>query len=187
MRDLRELEALFGEHPAHDALDAADEAGIDERVEADGHAFVAQLLLDLRLLDLLRARIVDDLDALPLFHVEDDVLPDGAVVVRGVLHLHPEVVQEVRGPQALEVLEDRLLVEGRPHPVARPAGPALDVILVRLRVDDRDVALRRKAQLDVAEQRRRIRGRKLRGGLGGLGRRRRRRLRRLDAADRGRS
>jgi len=31
--------------------------------------------------------VVHDLDALPLFEVVDDVLPDDAVVVRNVLHL----------------------------------------------------------------------------------------------------
>ena len=34
-RDLGELIALLGMHVADDALDLADEAGIDERVEAD--------------------------------------------------------------------------------------------------------------------------------------------------------
>ena len=43
-----------------------------------------QLLVDLRRLDLLRADVVDDLDALPLLHVVDDELADDAVRERVV-------------------------------------------------------------------------------------------------------
>ena len=67
-----------------------------------------------------------------------------------------EVVEEVRRPQALEVLEHAsLLVVRHPHAVRRPAHLGLDVIEVGLRLDDRDVPLGRKRDLDEPDERRR--------------------------------
>ena len=74
-----ELEALLRHHVADDAFDLPDQAGIDERVEADLRVGFLQLLVDLRDLDLLGADVVDDLDALPLLHVVGDDLADHAV------------------------------------------------------------------------------------------------------------
>ena len=52
---------------------------VDERVEADGDVLFLQLLVDLRRLELLAARVVDDLDPLPLLDVVLDQLADDAV------------------------------------------------------------------------------------------------------------
>ncbi len=188
--DAGELVALLREHAADDALDAPDEGRVDERVEPDRHALFAELLFDFRLLDLLGSRVVDDLDALALLHVEAHFLAHHAVVVGNVPHLDPQVVEEVGGPQPLEVLEHDLLgrvVVRHPDAVARPARAGLDVEEIRLGLDDRDIPLRGKLQADRPEQRRRPRGRQdgsRRGLLQPLARRSRRALRRRRAADR---
>ena len=72
--DLGVLIALLGHQAADDALDAPDQPGIDERVETDLEVLFLQLVVDLRLLDLLAALVVDDLDALALLHLVDDAL-----------------------------------------------------------------------------------------------------------------
>ena len=107
--DVRELEALLSQHVPDDPFDLADERGVDEGVEADLCVGVLQLLVDLRDLDLLRADVVDDLDALPLLHVVGDDLADRAVGELVVADVNPQVVEEVRVPQAMEVVLDRLL------------------------------------------------------------------------------
>ena len=53
---LGELVALLGVHVADDAGDAPHQPLIDERIEPDLDALLLQLLVDLRLLDLLRSR-----------------------------------------------------------------------------------------------------------------------------------
>ncbi len=164
VRDLGELVALLRHHVAHDAFDLADQRGIDERVEPDRDAFFLQLVVDLGLLQLLAADVVHDLDALALLHLEDDALADDAVRVVVVDDLDRQVVEEVGRPEPLEVLEQRLLGllgVGRPHVSRRPRDLRLDVIEVRLGVDDRRPALPGKGQLDEADQRRRPGGREL--------------------------
>ena len=83
--------------------------GIDERVGADLQLQLFELLVDLGLFDLLRALVVDDLDALPLLHVVGDHLADHPVR-EGVLALADrQVVEEVRVPEPEKVLANRLL------------------------------------------------------------------------------
>ena len=156
VRDLRELEALLPQHVADDALDLADQPWIDERVEADLRARLLQLLVDLRDLDLLRAHVVDDLDALALLHVVDDELADHAVGEGIVARFDPEVVEEVGVPQPVEVLEDRLLgrlVVRHPDVLGGPALLQLDVVEVGLRLDDRGAALRLEAGAEGEDDR----------------------------------
>ena len=151
--DGRELVALLGQHVAHDALNAANELRIDERVEADLDVLFLQLVVDLGLFHFLRARVVDDLDPLTFLHVVGDVLADHTVRVGHVFHVDPEVVEELRPPQPLEVLEHRLFVVRRPDSLRGTRRSGLDVIEIRLRLDDRLIALRRKCQLDRAHDR----------------------------------
>ena len=152
---LRVLKAFFLHHLAHDRFDLLHEAGIDERVEADLRHHFLQLLVDLRGLELLRTDVVDDLHALPLLHVVSDHLADDAVRERVVGDLNPEVVQEVRVPQAPEVFADRVLgrvVVRHPHAFRGPALLQLDVIEVRFRVDDRRTALSFEARGDEVDE-----------------------------------
>src|SRR4029453_6415166 len=100
--DLGILIALFGHQAADDALDAPDQPGIDERVETNLEALFLQLLVDLRLLHLLAALVVDDLDALALLHLVDDALPDHAVGIGICDGLDRQILEKVRGPEALE-------------------------------------------------------------------------------------
>ena len=155
-RDFGELEALLTQHVADDAGDLADQAGIDEGVEADLGVGVLQLLVDLRRLDLLGADVVDDLDALPLLHVVGHDLADRAVGELVVADVDEQVIEEVRVPQPVEVLEDDLLavvVPGNPHALRRQAGLQLDVIEVGLGLDDRGVALGLEARRDEQDHR----------------------------------
>ena len=127
----------------------------------DGVLFL-QLLVDLRHFDLLGADVVDDLDALPLLHVVGDELADHAVGEGVVLDVDPEVVEEVRVPQTMEVVEDGLLariVVRDPDALGRPARFQLDVIQVGLRVDERRAALRLEAGRDQVDDRARTGGR----------------------------
>ena len=126
--DLGELVALLGHQAAQDAFDAADGALIEERVEAQRDARLLHLLVDLGAVDLVGWHVVDDLDARALFHVEDDVLAQHAVVVAAIEDLDAEVVEEVGRPQPLEVLEQRPLgffVERRPDAVATDGSTAV--------------------------------------------------------------
>ena len=175
--DLRVLVALLRVELPHDAGHPLDLARIDERVEADDDVLLAQLLLDLRDLDLLRADVVDDLDPLPLLHVVDDVLADDAVVVRRVGHLNPQVVEEVGLPQPVEVLEHVLLVVRHPAALRRHARPRVDVVQVGLRVDHRLVD-GVELELDEPHERPRV-GRRQGRRLGRLGLGRARRVGRL--------
>ena len=175
------LVALGRHEAAHDAFDLPDLSRIDERVETDEDVLFLQLLLDLGLIQLLAAGVVDDLDPLPLLQLVEDALAHHAVVVGGVEHFDGQVVEEVGGPQPLEVLEQAglgLLVVRHPHAVRGPADLGLDVIEVGPRLDHRDVALRGKRDLDEPDQRRRPGRRQPRRGDRRLGRRRlgRRRL-----------
>src|SRR4029453_15142716 len=99
--DLGILIALFGHQAADDTLDAPDQPGIDERVETNLEALFLQLVVDLRLLHLLAALVVDDLDALSLLHLVDDALPDHAVRIGIVNDLARELLEEVRSPKTL--------------------------------------------------------------------------------------
>src|SRR4029453_995403 len=149
--DLGILIALFGHQATDDALDAPDQPGIDERVETNLEVLFLQLVVDLRLLDLLAALVVDDLDALALLHLVDDALPDHAVGIGIVDDFDRQILEEVGGPETLEVLDEDLLgllVVRYPDPIGRPAHLRLDVIQVRLRLDDRHVTLRGERQLD---------------------------------------
>ncbi len=151
VRDVGELEALLAQHVAHDPLDLAHEARVDEGVEADLGVRVLQLLVDLRGFDLLRADVVDDLDALPLLHVVGDDLADRPVGELVVADVDPEVVEEIGVPQPVEVVQDGLLarvVVVDPLVLRRGAELLLDVIQVGLRVDDRGVSLRLEARGD---------------------------------------
>ncbi len=155
-RDFGELEALLTQHVADDAGDLADQAGIDEGVEADLGVGVLQLLVDLGRLDLLGADVVDDLDALPLLHVVGHDLADRAVGELVVADVDEQVVEEVGVPEPVEVLEDDLLavvVPGNPHALRRQAGLQLDVVDVGLGLDDRGVALGLEARGDEQDHR----------------------------------
>ena len=88
---------------ADGARDAPQQAGIDERVEPNLELLLFQLVVDLRLVDLVGADVVDDLDPLPLLHVVDHDLPDHAIGEAHVAHLGNQIVEEVRTPQPLEV------------------------------------------------------------------------------------
>ena len=120
--------------------------------------FFFQLLFDLRLVDLLQALVVDDLDALPLLHVVDDHLADDTVGEGVVLDPDGEVIEEVGGPQALEVLARDLLdclVVRHPLPglgVAEP-GLHLDVVQVGIRFDDREASLLFETGHDLVDHR----------------------------------
>ena len=169
-RHLRELEALLAQHVADDARHLANEAGIDEGVEPDLRVRVLQLLVDLRRLDGLAADVIDDLDALPLLHVVGDDLADRAVGELVVGRLDEQVVEEVRVPETVEVLFDRLLggiVVGDPDAFGRPALFQLDVIQIGLRLDYRRAALRLEAGAEGEDDRRRA-GRRLRARRGRL-------------------
>ena len=134
-RHLGVLEALFLEHVADDARHLPHERRIDEGVEPDFGHRVLQPLVDLRRLDFFRADVVDDLDALALFHVVRDQLADHAVREGVRLALDPQVVEKVRVPQAEKVLVNGLLgrlVVRRPDALGRLTGLELDVVEVGL-------------------------------------------------------
>ncbi len=154
--DLGELVTLGRVQLAYDPGDAAKEARIDERVEADRDAFFLQLLVDLVRVDLLVALVVDDLDPLPLLHVVDDDLPHHAIGEGVIDDLNAQVVQEVRRPQPLEVRHHRLLgglVVRHPSILGRGAAPELDVVEVRVGLDDRRAALLVEAEQDLVDDR----------------------------------
>ena len=137
-RHLRELVALLRHQVLDDALHALDHGLIEERVEAELNVELLHLLVDLGAFDLGGPGIVNDLHARPLFHVVDDVLAHYAIREWHVERFNPQVVEEVGGPQPLEVGEQRLLgllVERHPHVVSGPAERGLDVIEIGLRFD----------------------------------------------------
>ena len=134
---------------------AEEEVAVEERVEPQLEPAHPELIVDVGALENLDRRalpvlVVDDLDPLALLHVVGDQLADHAVgegVVRG---LDREVLEEVRGPEALEVVEHPpfgLVGIRHPDPVARPARLGLDVIEIGLRFDERFVH-RVKPELD---------------------------------------
>ncbi len=137
--------------------------------------FSFSALFDLRLVDLLQALVVDDLDPLPLLHVVDDQLADDAVRERVVLDPDGQVIEEVGRPQPLEVFANDLLgrlVVGHP-PVRRADWPAqLDVVEVGVRLDDREATLLFEAGDDLVHHGSRSVGRHACGGSGRAGRRR---------------
>src|SRR5262249_2501883 len=155
-RHLGVLEAFFLEHVADDVRDLLDQGGIDEGVEPDlGHRLL-QPLVDLRRLDFLGADVVDDLDALTLLHVVRDQPALDAVREDVRLALDPQVVEKAGAPQTLKILADDLLgllVVRRPDVLRRLAGLELDVVEVRLVVDQRSAALRFEAGGDVVDDR----------------------------------
>ena len=142
--------------------DLPDQSPIDERIEPDRDAGGLQRVVDLRPVHLLRpgAAVVDDLHPLALLHVVGDDLADRPVGEGVVLDVDPEVVEEVGAPEALEVLQDLVLVVRHPHALRRPAGPRADVVEVGLWLDDRRAALRLEARCDEEHHRRRM-GRRL--------------------------
>ncbi len=166
--DVAELKPFLAEHVADDSFDLADQAGIDERVEADFGVGFLQLLVDLRGLDLLRADVVHDLDPLALLHVVGDDLAEGAVGKLVVGGFNPQVVEEVGVPQPVEVVHDHFLgrvVVRHPDTPRRDARLQLDVIEVGRRFDHRLVALRLEARRNEQHHGPRIR-RRLRRGPG---------------------
>ena len=164
--DLREHVALRLEALPDDRLDAPDGLRVDERVHPQRDALLLQVLEDVLGLQHVRALVGDHLHPLALLHVEDDGLGRHAVLVGGVDHLDPEIVQEPGVPETLVVAQDhlhRLVRVGRPLPDGR-TGPVLvvgdlHVVEVRAVVDAGHVALRRKLDRHAAQQRRRIGGR----------------------------
>jgi hypothetical protein len=88
--------------------DPAQLTGVEERIEANLDGFLLQLRFDVRLRDLRQSFVVDDLDALPLLEVVHEHPGDHAIGERGVDHFHGEIVEELRIPQATEVLDDLL-------------------------------------------------------------------------------
>ena len=181
--DFGELIPLRCIELADDAGDASNEPRIDERVEPDRDALLFQRFLDLRLVDLLQTFVVDDLDPLPLLHVVDDHLADDAVGEGVVLDPDCQVIEEVGGPQPLEVFANDLLdglVVRHPLPGLGVAEPRLhlDVIEVGIGFDHREAALLFEAGDDLIDHRPRARWRERSGsrdgltanGLSGLGR-----------------
>ena len=81
-------------------FDAPDHALVEERVEPQLDAALAQLLVDLGAVDLLAALVVDDLDPLALLHVVGHDHADGAVREREVVELDRQVLEEVGAPTA---------------------------------------------------------------------------------------
>ena len=157
------LVALLGVHVADDPGDLADEALIDERVQRDPQVLLLQLVVDLRLLDLLRSDVVDDLDALPLLHVVEDDLADDAIAEDVVVGFRRQVVEEVGGDQALEVRDDDLvdlLVIRHPFVLGGHADVALhlDVVEVGLGVHGGRSPLLFEARADLEDHRTRSRG-----------------------------
>src|SRR5258706_3054752 len=143
-RHLGVLKTLLLEHVAHEARDLPYEARIDERVEPDYGHRLFQPLVDLRRLDFLRADVVDDLDALTLFHVVRDQLALDAVREHVRLPLDPQVVEKAGGPEIEKILVDLFLgrvVIGGPLALRRPGRLEVDVVEVRLVVDERRTAL----------------------------------------------
>jgi hypothetical protein len=171
VRHRRSLESLLEQQIPNHALDLADQAAVDERVEPDVRVQLLQLLVDLRRLDRLRSGVVDDLDPLALLEIERDVLADDAVAVRDVGDVDPQVVEEPGVPQPLEIVERGLHVVRGPDLLRGTARLRVHVVQVGLRIDDRQIALGRERDLDDPDERRRagrrlIRGRRVLGGRG---------------------
>jgi hypothetical protein len=128
---------------------------IEERVETELDAELLHFLVDLGALDLRGTRVVHDLHARPLFHVVDDAVAHDAVGERLVDLFNPQVVEEVGGPQPLEVVAQLLLslfVIRRPEVLGRSAEGRLDVIEIGLGLDDRFVD-RVEPELGLADHR----------------------------------
>jgi hypothetical protein len=103
-----------------------------------------------------------DLEPLPFLHVVRDHLSDHAVGELVVVDLDRQVVEEVRIPETMEVVEHRLLgrvVVGHPDALGRLAGLELNVIKVGGRLDDGLVPLGLPAGRDQIHDRSRSRGR----------------------------
>ncbi len=180
-------EPLLRHHLAQHRLDAADHTVVHERVEAQLEAALAQLLLDLRAIDLLAALVVGDLDPLALLHVIRHELADDTVGEGVIADLDAKVIEEAGRPETLEVVADRLfglLVVGHPDALRRLTRAQLHVIEVGLRLDRRDVALGHEAGTHDPDDRPGIGRRQVRGrrhgcaAEGGARLRRRSRLRR---------
>ncbi len=124
-RHLGVLVALLRVELAHDAGRALERARVEERIEANDERFFFERLVDRRLVHFRQALVVDDLDALALFHVEDDDLADDAVGEAVVVRLDREIVEKVRGPQAVEVLANQLLGGRRVNAIQRSRDGSL--------------------------------------------------------------
>jgi hypothetical protein len=105
--DGAERTALPGQHPTDDRLHAARLGHVIEGVDPDLRLALLELVLDAGRRQLLRAAVVDDLDALALRDAEDDDLAVGAVI-----GFELQVFEEARVPQPPEVLAQPPLVEG---------------------------------------------------------------------------
>ncbi len=166
-------EALLRHHLVEDRVDATQRVVVAERIQAQLEPLLFQLLGNLGAVDVLRALVVDDLDALALLHVVDDDLPDDAVgeniVSQGgagragrIADLNSKVIEKIRRPQALEVVRRQLLRAGiprHPHVLRGQARTELDVIQIRLWFDDRGPALLREARDNLEHDRGGSRGR----------------------------
>ena len=157
---LGEEEALGPEHHLQDALHPLDDRRVEEGVHPQDDAVVLEVEVDVLLLELLRALVGHDLDPLPLLHVEDDALADHAVRPGFVHDLDPEIVEEPGVPETGEVVEhDALDLLGVRRPAAlrgkAHVARQLHVVQVGVVLDAGHVALGRKPQLQVPQQRRR--------------------------------
>src|SRR5262249_38638862 len=105
-------------------------------------------LVDLRRLELFGSGVFDDLNALPLLHVVDNDLANHTVRKDVVERFDLQIIEEVRGPEATEVLFERhfnRVVVCHPHILRRTTWLRLDVIEIGLRLDDGGSTLLLKA------------------------------------------
>ena len=147
---VREGPALRRQHLLDDRLDLARLGLVVEGVDLDLRVPLLELVLDVRGGEVLRAAVVDDLDPLPLRHHEAHEL-----ALRAVGRLDPQVVEEARVPQPLEVVAQLALV-------VRVAGLGLDVEQQRLALQELV-----PADVDLRHHRHGLARLRLRPGLGG--------------------
>ena len=150
VRDPR-IEALLHHHFTHDAFDLTDPALVEKRIGGDDDAAIAELLFDLRAIDLLAPLVGHDLDAIPFLHVIRDDLSDHAVGEGVVVDLDRQVVEEALIPHPFEIIAKHLLgrvVVREPLPLARLTRFEPDVIEIGLAVERGVAALLIEAQLE---------------------------------------
>jgi hypothetical protein len=106
--DLGELIAFECIQLADGTGDAAQLSGVDEGIDAHRQIPLLELVVDRGTGDAGGALVVDNLDALAFFHIEDDELSDDAVAESIVSNVNREVVQEAGVPQPAEVRHGHL-------------------------------------------------------------------------------